>query len=409
VPAIAAFPYQAALFVQIPGGLLGQTSLAFCGGVIIDPIQILTAAHCVTDETTGAVASPANVTALAGTASLPPTAPTQPVASQIAVHPQYGPGTADYDVAVVTLSAPLYTGSPRPDGAGPVAPIPLITPTLAAQFANPAISPAEAAVVSGWGETTPLAVGASPATGDLSGQLQVAQTHLVPDATCAAEYAGIGTLGLPTITPRMLCAGEPGGGIDACSGDSGGPLVVDVGTPAAPPGDYVLAGIVDFGAGCAQPGYPGVYVRVAAPEISGFIAQVAQAQGQQLIPPPTPILPTPPAPPAPAPPTVPPIPSRPLVGRVGLVRSTATVKHRVTRIALRCRTARCTGTLTLRTTITLGLVYFAIPANSTATVSLPITAAGQRQLDRHHHRLKTRATLRPAGSAPTHPTLTLAG
>ncbi|MEA2356332.1 MAG: transrane protease serine, partial [Solirubrobacteraceae bacterium] len=395
VPAIAAFPYQAAVFVQMPGGLLGQTSFAFCGGVIIDPIQILTAAHCVTDETTGAVVSPASVTALAGTASLPPSAPTQPVASQIVVDPQYGPGTADYDIAVVTLAAPLYAGSPRPDGAVPIAPIPLITPSLAAQFANPSVSPAQAAVVSGWGETAPLAVGAPSDTGTLAGQLQVAQTHLVPDATCVADYARIGTLGLPTITPRMLCAGEPGGGIDACSGDSGGPLVVDVGTPAAPPADYVLAGIVDFGAGCAQPGYPGVYVRVAAPEISAFIAQAAQAQGQQLIGPPTPIVPAPPPPPPPAPPTAPAVPRRVPVGLVGLARATASVKHRVARISVRCRTARCTGTLTLRTTITLGLARFAIPANSTATVSLSITAAAQRQLDRHRHRLKTRATLRP--------------
>ncbi|MCA1689958.1 MAG: serine protease [Actinobacteria bacterium] len=309
----------------------------------------------------------------------------------------------------MTLSAPLYTGSPRPDGAVPIAPIPLITPALAAEFANPAISPAQPVVVSGWGQTTPLAVGAQPATGVLSGQLRVAQTHLVADATCATEYAQVGTLGLPTITPRMLCAGEPGGGIDACSGDSGGPLVVDVGTPAAPPADYVLAGIVDFGAGCAQPGYPGVYVRVAAPEISGFIAQAAQAQGQQLIAPPTPIVPTPPAPPPPAPPpvTAPPTPAP--LGRVGLVRTTATVKHRVARIALRCRTARCTGTLTLRTTITLGSARFAVPANSKATISLSITAAAQRQLDRHRHRLKTRATLRPVGSAPTHHPLTLTG
>jgi hypothetical protein len=76
---------------------------------------------------------------------------------------------------------------------------------------------------------------------------------------------------------------------------------------------------------------------------------------------------------------------------------------------VRCRTARCTGTLTLRTGITLGLARFAIPANSTATVSLSITAAAQRQLDRHRHRLKTRATLRPVGSAPTRHTLTLTG
>ncbi|XP_021939094.1 trypsin-1-like isoform X2 [Zootermopsis nevadensis] len=57
-------------------------------------------------------------------------------------------------------------------------------------------------------------------------------------------------------SPRILCAGVIGGGVDSCLGDSGGPLqVVDNGM-------FVLTGIVSFGFGCGKVGYPGIYTNV---------------------------------------------------------------------------------------------------------------------------------------------------
>ncbi|KAI1931001.1 hypothetical protein LOZ53_001084 [Ophidiomyces ophidiicola] len=71
---------------------------------------------------------------------------------------------------------------------------------------------------------------------------------VVDRSTCRAAYQ---KLNLP-VTENMVCAAEPGK--DSCSGDSGGPLYDDA--------TKDLVGVVSWGFQCAEPGFPGVYVRV---------------------------------------------------------------------------------------------------------------------------------------------------
>ncbi len=245
---IAQFPFQAAVYIQEDP--LGLTE-AFCGGVVIDPLQVVTAAHCMENDITGNPVSPSNVTVLVGTSTLPQGTPSGPTASRIAIDPSYDPNTNEFDIAVITMPHPLYSGSPRANGSTTVAPIGLITPGLAARFANPNAVPPEPAMVSGWGTTSPQSPNQVRRQGRCRASSGLRASILCPTPPARATTRGDGQ----PITPQMICASDPGK--DSCTGDSGGPLVVDVDDPARPPGDYVLAGTVDFGVGCAQSELPG--------------------------------------------------------------------------------------------------------------------------------------------------------
>ena len=61
-------------------------------------------------------------------------------------------------------------------------------------------------------------------------------------------------------------------GQDSCQGDSGGPLIAKSDL-ISDRGDsrYSWLGIVSFGVGCAEPGYPGAYTRSAC--FLGFVAE----------------------------------------------------------------------------------------------------------------------------------------
>jgi trypsin len=137
------------------------------------------------------------------------------------LHESYNSGTFENDISLLKVGTPLVFD----DFVSGV--------TLPAQLQ----SFTGDAVVSGWGTLT--SGGSSPDT------LQYVTVPIVSDEVCDADYL------LSDIYPSMICAGEAGK--DSCQGDSGGPLMC---------GEY-LCGIVSWGRGCAEEGYPGVYTEVS--------------------------------------------------------------------------------------------------------------------------------------------------
>jgi secreted trypsin-like serine protease len=260
---IASFPFQVALYDPQAGSPVAGF---FCGGVIIDATHVVTAAHCIAGGGGRQAGAAGDVAVLAGSSSLDPIDPgsvRDPVQSS-AFDPHYSPVSSDYDVALLTLLHPLWSGSTAPsvNGLDTIAPLPL-DPGKASAHANPNLTPAVTATASGWGDVNPApGHGASYPT-----SLRSVRMPLVSDSLCEEQYSLIEQ----PITSRMICAGGGRSHVDTCYGDSGGPLVVDQDTPARPPEDYVLVGLVDFGNGCAQPGYAGVYTRIASPEIVRFL------------------------------------------------------------------------------------------------------------------------------------------
>jgi hypothetical protein len=222
--------------------------------VVLNSTHVLTAAHCVADG------SPDSVAVFAGAADLADTGPAVKTipARTLSVDPAYNPATNDHDVGVVELSVPLWTGSPT----STIAPIGRISD---ADFSTILGNLPANGTVSGWGCTDPVPSGLPFCPTARPQVLQAAQVPLVSQVECQTDYATI-----TPITENMFCAGAAGShtstNTDSCFGDSGGPLVVD--DPSLP-GTRVLAGLVDAGNGCAQPGFPGIYTRIS--KLAAFI------------------------------------------------------------------------------------------------------------------------------------------
>jgi secreted trypsin-like serine protease len=264
---IASFPFQVALYDPAAGS---PAAGFFCGGVIVDATHVITAAHCLAGGGHGRGSVSGEVAVLAGSTRLdrPDAGSVRDPAASVSVDPYYNPYTNDYDIGVIALARPLWSGASAPsiNGVDAIAPLP-IDRAAAADYGEPGLAPATLATVSGWGDMSPAPSG-SPS---YPVALRATGVPLVAETLCEEEYASIEQ----SITPRMLCAGSSRPRADSCYGDSGGPLVVDRDSPARPPEDYVLVGLVDFGNGCAQPGFAGVYTRIADPAIAHFLASEA--------------------------------------------------------------------------------------------------------------------------------------
>ncbi|KAK6537161.1 hypothetical protein TWF694_011358 [Orbilia ellipsospora] len=182
-------------------GIFGDVHI--CGGTIVGPHTVLTAAHCLDGGSTSSLKI--------GVGSHDRTSLRKFKIARLVKHPNWNPSTIDSNYGIIITSENLLLGG-------------LIVPALLPIVSSDSLT-GQTAPMAGWGQTNPT----SPT---LPQDLQHGFSTFIDRTACKDEYKSVNS-----ITKTMLCVKKTG--LSSCNGDNGGPITDPTG--------LIVVGIMSYG------------------------------------------------------------------------------------------------------------------------------------------------------------------